>query len=405
MAKELPLYKKPLRFHNEPKITGERWQEAVELFEEQKYRASVVEVMNYLNIDLLKGQTKKEEIHIERLHGICKVDIDISESSFKIRAYMADVTEETNLVALLRRIAELNFHYNDVAFIIYKDQEIYYEYEEQTALCEPYKLYYIIKDVLLAADRYANEFIVHYAVKEIDNLKKNMLTSKEQDEALMQIRAYLDEYTDYVEYFKSNSKDAYIWDISIITLLKLSNMSYFNGVYKNELISKIAVLYDGDLEFNYKIDNAKKYIKTLQALTDDDFKRVLYYRDDLISMMKPASNENIKPHLNNYEETLLKYEKEDNHHAISYYLEELFLKILYNNNLEKNHQEYIENVLVKTSKTDSKKASKELIKLYNKLREIDFDKAPKTLLDKVLDYWWVLLILYFFIEGWIKHAS
>lgn len=306
---------------------------------------------------------------------------------------MVEVTDETNLVALLRRVAELNFHYSDIEYIVYRDNKLYYEFEEELTLCEPNKVYYTIRDVVFSADRYANEFIEHYGAKELEGVEKQEFTPQELNESLTQIRAYLKEYTEYVDYFTSNSKSGYVWDISTITLLKLSNMSYLNGVYKDEMMSKISMLYNGDLTFDYRVERAKKYINTLQALKDEDLKKVLYHRNDIFSMLKIASNDNIKNKLNKYEERLLKYEKDDNHYAISYDLQELFLNILYTYNVEKTHKNLIEKTLFATSKTDIKSASKEYIKLYNKLRGIDFDKKPMEPMDYVIKYWWSGLII------------
>jgi len=391
----LPLYKIPLPTAQEPQFSIEKWEEAVELYNNNKHRESVIKVLEYLNKDLLKGKNLDKDIHINKIHGLVEVTIDINRQNFSIETKLVDIDKDCNKIALLRKVAELNFHYNNLAYLVYENNKIYYKYIEPLELCEPNKLYHTIRDIVFSSDKYANEFIEYYNAKPIDSFKKKRLNSNDEKEALSQIKDYLNEYSQYVEYFTTHNLENYIWDISVITLIKLSNMTYLNGIFRDELMIHISALYDDELNFGYRIDIAKKYINSLQKIDINKFKDALYYREDIFSMLMYPSNYHIHKKLKDYEETLNKYQNEGNHFAISYYLMELFLNLIYRYNLNKKHKKLIHKTLLQTSKANTKDASKELIKLYNKLQNINFEENSKTtLFETLIDYWWVLILIY-----------
>jgi len=367
MSEFLPIYKKPLASIKEPVISEKFWEIAEEKFDNKEYKEAIIAVINYINRDILKKIDKKDDIKISQMHGSIEINIDITNSEFRLYIPFLKIDKNTNVVALLRRVEEVNFSYFDLAYIELNEDKLEISYSAPLDLCKPIKIYNLIKDVTFLADEYANEFIKKYNAKFLKEPKVKHLTQKEQEEVYREIKRVIKEYKDYSLYFKEKQKDAYCWDIGVISLLKLSNMPYLNGYLQYDIIKSIRVMYDGDLDFDYRILKAKEQIDEIANLSKEELLSNLYHTELFTSMLFFSSEDIIKDRLEKSIETLQKYEKDANYFAISYYLQTVFLKLIYNYNLSSVYKREIENCLVKISGKKPKEASSKLIKLFNKL--------------------------------------
>ncbi len=398
MSKVLPIYKKPLPSTKEPKISEEFWEIAKEKFDNKDYKESVVAVINYLNRDILKKVDTKKDIKITQMHGSVEINIEISDKEFKIYVPFLKIEENTNKVALLRRVAEVNFSYFDLSSIELNKDRLEIFYSTPIELCKPIKIHNLIKDICFLADEYDDEFIKKYGVKFLKEPRVKALNPKEQESAYSEIKRIIKEYRDYSKYFKEQQKDAYRWDIGAISLLKISNMPYVNGHLRYEIISTIRTLYNGDLDFDYRIQKAQEQIDEIDNLSKEELLANLYHIELFTSMLFFSSPDIIKDRLESNLETLQKYEKDENYFAISYYLQTVFLKLIYNYNMCSNCKREIENTLIKVSGLEPKEASPKLIKLFNRLynKEISCSSFA-DIYELVGDFLYKFSIMIFFI--------
>jgi len=396
----LPDYERPLKSIKEPSITLNYWDEAKDAFDEKKYKKSLIAVINYLNIDILKDVNTSENIVIKQMHGSSEVNIHIDENCFKISIPFLKIGDNTNKVALLRKVSEVNFSRFDLAQIVQDNEKLTIEFESPLALCQPYKIYTILREVCFRADEFDDEFIENYAAEPYDMREKKELTQEEQEKAWLQIDSILQDYEKYALYFKEKQWENYQWDIEVITLLKIANMPYVNGILRHELMEHIDLLFNGDKEFTYRVEKGRNYIKKLMQMSKEEFLKNLYHSELFISMLWRSSDEIIKTRLEEFSDTVIKYDKEENAFAVSYYLEGIFLKLIYNYNLEPNYKNAIESVLEECSGLKPEESAPKLLKLYYAMykktlnENIDeFSNEKEGMWSKISTYLWLFFIM------------
>jgi len=364
MENILPHYSRPLPSSKEPSLSVKYWDTAKEEFDNKEYKKALIAVINYLNIGILKNVDTDKDIHIVQMHGSAEINIDISATTFKIYVPFLSITEETNVVALLRKVAEVNFSRFDLAQIVLDENKLSISYETPLELCQPFKIYTLLREICFRSDEFDDEFIENYGASFYKEPKRTALTEEEEEKAWLQIDNILQEYEGYSNYFKEKQKDAYQWDIGVISLLKIANMPYVNGVLRHELMDQIDLMFNSDKEFNYRVEKGRNYIKKLSGKSKKEILSNLYHTEQFISMLWRSSPEIIEEKLENFNATVEKYDKDENAFAVSYYLQGIFLKLIYNYNLEESYKNAIENVLEETSGLKPNDASPKLLEVY-----------------------------------------
>jgi hypothetical protein len=127
----------------------------------------------------------------------------------------------------------------------------------------------------------------------------------------------------------------------------------------------IDLMYNSDKQFTYRVEKGKNFIKKLSMKSKAEIMSNVYHSEQFISLLWRSSDEIIEKKMEDYKESIEKYDRDENFFATSYYLQTVFLKLIYNYNLEDNYRNAIQNVLEEISgKTDEASAPK-LLKLYN----------------------------------------
>lgn len=132
----------------------------------------------------------------------------------QIKVPFAKVTETTNKVALYRKVAEINFAPLSLSQIYLKENTLWFEYESPIPLCEPYKVYDVLREICVYADKYDDEFIDKYKTEFLHEPKITPLTENEKEEVWQQISNILDDYKQYSVLFREKRWDDFQWDIA-----------------------------------------------------------------------------------------------------------------------------------------------------------------------------------------------
>ena len=399
MENVLPTYSRPFKTIEEPSISVDFWDEAKEAHENKEYRKSLIAVINYLNIDILKEVNLEKDISFTQMHGPIEITITITDKIFRVDVPFLKMVEKTNVIALLRKVAEVNFSRFDLSQIGLDGDDLTIHYEIPLALCHPYKIYTLLREVCFRADEFDDEFIENYHAEFLKELNYKSLTEKEQEKAWLDIDHILDEYERYSSYFKEKQKDGYQWDIEVLSLLKIANMPYVNGVLRYELMEYVDLLFNGDKEFNYRVEKGKNYLKKLAKKSKEEILKNLYHREQFISMLWRSSPDIIAEKLESYHETVERYEKNDNGFALAYYLQGVLLKLIYNYNLDESYKNLIETVLEETSGLKPEDAVSKLLEVYYLMyhKNVEASIAVKDEKESIWSNISTYLYLFFFI--------
>ncbi len=306
-------------------------------------------MFNYINPELLRGKNTDGDFEIKQMQGSAEINIKITAYTFAINAPFLRITEATNQVALLRKVAEVNFYPLRLAQIIQAGNELSFEYEMPLELAQPNKVYDLLRNVSLFADDYDDMFIEKYNADFYKKPSYTELHKSERKEVWTQISNVLEDYKNYTQFLKDKRWDDFQWDNIVISLLKLANMPYINGKLRSDLSEYVSNLFNYDLDFKFRVDKGNNFMKKLLEKSEEEIMKNVYHAEQLISLRWRSSKQMITDALSHNEEQVKKYVAQESNFNLSSYLQFVFLKLAYDYALEDKYKLAIDDVLEKVS--------------------------------------------------------
>jgi hypothetical protein len=374
MENIIPKFVRPIPSIGDPIVNVDYWDKAIEAFDEGNYKESVTSIINYINPKLLEGKDLEQDIDIVQMQGSAEIHVSIRSDLFTVKAPFLRVTEATNQVALLRKVAEVNFTPLKLTQIYLDEDKLCFKHEMPLSLCQPNKVYDVLREVCIYSDDYDDIFIDKYKAFFYKKPQYKPLTEQEQEQVWKQISDIFEDYKNYTAFFKEKRWDGFIWDIIVISMLKISNMTYVHGKLRSDLIEYIGNLFNGDLDFNFRVDKGTNFMKKLVEKSKEDIMSNMYHADLFTSLRWRSSEQIITDRLNGNLERVQQYEKENNNFSLSYYLQFTFLKLIYDYNIEDSYKKAIEDVLEEVSGLEPDKAAPKLAKVFHAMHQGTINK-------------------------------
>ena len=399
MEHVLPVYIKPFDSIKEPNIDLDIWQEARDAFDEKNYKEGLIKLLNYMNPSVLENIDCTKDILFSKMQGSAEVTVSITDELLKIEAPFLKVTDETNMVALLRRVTEINFDVLDLAQIVLEEDTLTFRYEALLSTCQPNKIYTVLRNISFRADDYDDIFVEEYGATFYKQAETKALSDEEKTETLKQIREILANVGTYSKHFIEERQESYRWDIIVISLLRLSNMPYMQGKLRSELIENIERMYDNDVDLTQRINKGLLYVKELEEHSDEYYKKGLYHVEQFISLRWRSSPQIIEERMESHKESIDNMNESEDHMAASYFLYARFLKLIYNYNLDENYKKEIERVLKEVSGKDTKEAAPILLELYWDMYNVEVETVEDEEKKSTVSTWltnaiWIAVVGY-----------
>ena len=181
MENVLPRYQRPIASIDDPINKVEHWNNAIDFFDDKEFKKTVIEVINYMNPNMLDGKDEENDIEIVQMQGSAELHVKITDSTFSVKAPFLKITDKTNKVALLRKVAEVNFSPLKLAQIQLEKDELWFKYEMPIELCQPNKVYDVLRNIAVYSDDYDDIFIENTKLPFIKKQNKlNYLKKKEK---------------------------------------------------------------------------------------------------------------------------------------------------------------------------------------------------------------------------------
>lgn len=374
MENVIPTYTRPIANSNDPVNSASYWDEAIELFDQKQYKKTIINVLLYMNSNLLDNVNTENDFEVVKMQGSAQIHVKVTDTTFSVKAPFLRITNKTNEIALLRKIAEVNFTPLRLAQIRKKEDVLSFEYQMPIELSQPNKVYDILRTVIVYADLYDDLFIDKYNAEFYKEPQIKQLTNSEQETVWKQISQILKEYEDYQQFFKDKRWDDWIWDIIVITLLKISNMPYVNGKLRTDLIKNINIMFDGDVNYNHRMEKGKNYLNTLLKQSKEEIMSNIYHSEQFLSLRWRSSPQIITDKLENSIKRVAEYEKDESYFNLSYYLQYILLKLIYDYNLDQTYTNKIETVLEEVSGLEPDVAALKLAKTFYELHSGSVNK-------------------------------
>jgi len=377
MENVIPRYKRPIASNSDPINKVEYWNKAIDAFDEKKYKEATLDIINYMNTNILEGKDLTQDIEVVQKQGSAEIRVFITDEILKIEAPFLRLSSKTNKVALLRKIAEVNFSPLKLAQIQLENDELWFKYEMPIELAQPNKIYDVLRNIAVYADDYDDIFIEKYKAEFYQEPKHTVLTNEEREEIWKQIQIIFEDYTNYTQFFIDKRWEDYQWDNLVISLLKISNMPYVHGKLRSDLIEYIGNLFDGDIDFKFRVNKGINFMKKLLLKSKEEIMKDVYHAEQFISLRWRSSAQIISDRLKNNIERVQDYEKNENHFNLSYYLQFTLLKLIYDYNLEANYKDAIETVLEEISGLEPTEAAPKLASVFYALQEGSVNKTEE----------------------------
>lgn len=281
------------------KINVDAFDESVDAYDNKNYQLSFHKLLDYINPELRSKYGNSEGTEFSIPHGSIIVNIKIDADQLKVTAPFLSLPEK-NRVSLLRQTAGLNFNHIDLAQIELKDEKLQFEYSCPMALVNPYKLYYVFREICITGDKYDDEFSTKFGAERIYEPKVTPYDASSVNTIYDVIQQSCKECTDGLAHYESERKYGYAWNVVACTVLKVLYYAHPQGQLLNDLNKCVVDLDRQDIPLNEVVNIGKKLVERLQGMSKEELAEDLYYVETFVSEKRRSSLKNIQE---NFKET------------------------------------------------------------------------------------------------------
>ncbi len=377
MINTSPRFQRTLKIIREPVSDLQHFENANEAFDNKEYKKSLIELITFINPNLLKKEDADKDISFVQGQGSVNVHITVKNKELEIIVPFLKLTEKTNRVALLRKISEVNFDDLMLSQIVLRGDILQFEFKAALELCQPNKIYGVIRRMAIFADNYDDEFASRYNAEFVEKAETTPLSEEEKQKVNEYLDQICEDYKKYSKAFKEKSLGDYQWDIIIVSLLKLGIMPYVNGTLRTDLYEYIYNLLDLDISFNYRLDKGVNFMNKLCSKNREEIIKDMYYAKLFVARKKIFSLQILQDNLRNIDNMVQRYSNKKEYLAMFYLLQIYFLRVIYQYNLEEKYIRALLDALDKTASMKVKEGSKILFDLYQDILNGDLNKKKK----------------------------
>jgi hypothetical protein len=354
-------------------IRPELWAKVQDYWEKGLYRKCILETLRYLGIDAADNQNE-----FLLYHGSIVIHLSVLEEKIEIRAPFLDISKGQQL-PLLRQAAQINFEPMTLTQIILQDNKLVFVVDVPLELCEPYKLYDILKEICLHADNYDDAFIKRFRaartaepfIMPADELQKAV--------AISCFRTIFDETNQAITFLEQKRMHTYMWDVLILFLLRIDFTISPQGHLRGRLEKYISDMI-GTFDLSEKIVLGKAALKEFSKLKDEEIAEDLYLIQTLVPFKTLATADTLKSRLQRALSQVEKEYQDGEYLACSLTAPYHLLYLLYEYSLSPDHVQLLQDLLPGSSGMPFKEAAEYYLQ---KLKEIisGISQSPLVLPD------------------------
>jgi hypothetical protein len=352
---------------NDTLVDLDSWYECTNAFDAKDYPTAFYKLLKYINPSFIHKISNPNEFKLVQKHGSTEISVEVSNQFITVSAPLVYLTPQTNRVALLRKVVEVNFFPMTMAQIYLKDDLLSFYYQTELALGQPYKMYDVMREIAYYADVYDDEFVEQYQAAHFYEDHKTPLQNDKLEKAKEQIAFYFKEYQEYMLYYEEKRWESSKWDIIMLTLFRIGLMPYVHGNLKYEIKRQTEQMLDAGIDYYVRIDRGKSFMKALMEKSQNDVYKDLYLAEEFMSMKWRTSPKIIQDYIGGIQEDVKKYQGKDDFYNLAFAFEYAFLKLLYDYTLNDEYIEMIFDSLEKASSKSYEEATKILMETYNHL--------------------------------------
>lgn len=345
------------------------WDKVISQYENGNYTDAIRDCINYVDPSIEKKFANADKTEYYVPHGSVIVHLKITDSEFMVEAPFLTI-DGAKQVPILRQVAQLNFTPLSVSRIELQGDQLYFKFRCPLNVAEPYKIYDVLREICINADNYDDEFISKFGAKRIQEPKIYAYTSEQKAAAWTTIQQYIKEAFEAYEQLENKRLTSYLWDVLVITLLKIDYFCAPQGTLRNEIEKTIVYLNSKD-DYYQRLSGGKEYLKKLQNYEQAKFENDLYKIDVFVPYKFRTNLESIRNILKYAYETAEKEIKAMDYIGATCTLEYGILNLFYSNNVEDSIAEVLTKAMEEASAKPMQQASGILFDAVKKISTTD----------------------------------
>ena len=350
-------------------IDVEIWDKVLNLYDTGLYADAIRACINYVDPNIEKKFANADRTEYNVPHGSIIAQVKITETEFIVTAPFLSI-EGAKQVPVLRQVAQLNFTPLTISRIDLEGDKLYFKFSCPLGAAEPYKIYDVLREICINADNYDDEFISKFGASRIQEPKIYAYSPEQKENAWNTIQQYIKEAFEAYEQLENKRLTSYLWDVLVITLLKIDYFCAPQGALRNEIEKTIVYLNSKD-DYYQRLSGGKEYLKKLQNYDKAKFENDLYKIDVFVPYKFRTSLESIRNILKYAYETSEKEIKAMDYIGATCTLEYGILNLFYSNNVEDAISEVLTKAMESASAKPMQEASRILFEAVQKIMTTD----------------------------------
>jgi len=268
----------------------EKWDEAVAFFNSNQYHLVLSTLLEYIGVDL--SSKKVGDAYIIP-HGSVVVTIEQTDTELSIKCPFIDITNAKK-VPLMRRLAEIRMYPLNLTNIALEGSLVYFSFSCPIHLCEPYKIYSVLREICFYADSYDDEFIEKFDATHLQEPKITPLSIDLKDEAYANYQKILDEGLQRFNHYMEKRDQNNAWYTLNITLKRIEFYAEPQGYLRTVIEKAVDGIFDRNAPFQNRLLNGKASLETLKSYSSEQFSKDLYHVETFIPHKYSGKKENIR---------------------------------------------------------------------------------------------------------------
>jgi len=268
----------------------EKWDEAVAFFNSQQYDKVLPTLLEYVGAHL---QSKKTGDTYEIAHGSVVVTITQTEKELTVKCPFLNI-ESAKKVPLMRKLAEIRMSPLNLTNVVLIGNLVSFTFSCPVNLCEPYKIYGVLREICYFADRYDDEFIEKFDASHLQEPKVTQLAESLKEEAYTNYLNILEEGTNRFNHYMEKRDSNNAWYTLNITLKRIEFYATPQGYLRTVLEKSVDSIFDRNTSFHDRLLQGKNSLDSLNAFAKAKFLEDLYQVETFIPYKYSGKKENIR---------------------------------------------------------------------------------------------------------------
>jgi hypothetical protein len=329
-----PKFHRTLWGNLQSRMDSSYWPVATDAWKQGRYLDSFFAVLDYINPSLRKtfGNTTQSEFSVP--HGSVVVNMAIKGDSLKVDSPFVSTTGSLR-VPLLRKVAELNFYPLGLSQIKLEGENLNFHYQCTLDTCEPFKIYYVLKEICKTADQYDDDFREKFKTKNLVQPKVVACTPQEAEAAWQIVQDIIADTFNLANYFDSQRWYNQSFDILNIGLKRIDFAVQPQGFLKNEIERVNGEMGNQQVNVMDRNKYARTLLTQLQQMPKEKLGESLYKSEVFVPEKWNLNLDSTQKNLQTFSGNAQKYLGEQNYIMATMECLYAFYNLFYSNYVER----------------------------------------------------------------------